>query len=333
MRKNRDTERTIPQDLTVHNYDEIGPIASQDVSTRPSNTNHQELIQQTSFVHSRQAESSTTNIRRQISINDFTDESRRVSESLENERQNYITDTSINTSSVSSDEHTMQCVGISNDQTTASRDEDSVDNKLRPFQSRMHQDEHALNRNRSSTSSTSSDESRIDSNGDALRSVVVSDGYEHPYQIVMQVNRDPHEYTCIAEPEHIGGAKQLHKTDEPQGIFRNQTTSSDANEVDNTLRLNQGRIHQDEHSLKSNLSSTSSTSSDESRIYSDGAALNRVIVSDGYENPYQIVMQVNQDPHEYTCITQPEQIDDANQSHTTDELQETIREYDNLQLQ
>ncbi|CAC5423229.1 unnamed protein product [Mytilus coruscus] len=335
VRKKQTMESNIPHDLNIHNYDEIGPIAYQYVNQRPSDTDHQELIQQTSFFHSRQTESATINIRHYISINDSTVESQRISESSDNElHQVFISEVAINTTPGTTDEHTIQCFGISSDQTSASSDEDNVNNMLRSNQSRINKDEHSSSSNRSSTSSSSRDESRIDSNGAALSSVIVSDGYEHPYQIAMQINQDPHAYTCITQTEQIGGAKQSHKTDELQGLSSVQTTAlNDVNNVDNTLRLNQRRMYQAEHSLNSNRSSTSSTSSNESRMDSNGATLNRVIVCDGYENPYQIVMQVNQDPDEYTHITQPEQIDDANQSHTTDELKGKIREYDNLRRQ
>ncbi|CAC5396462.1 unnamed protein product [Mytilus coruscus] len=215
VRRKRATERNIPHDLNIHNYDEIVPIAYQDVNQRPSNADNQELIQQTSFSNSRQAESATNNVRHHILINDSTVESPRVSESSDSElQQTFISEAVVNTTPASSDKHTMQSVGISNDQTTASSDVDNVDNTLRSNQRKMHQDEHSVNSNRSSASSTSSNESRMDSNSATLSRVIVSDGYENPYQIVMQVNQDPHEYTSITQTGQIGSANQSHMTDE-----------------------------------------------------------------------------------------------------------------------
>lgn len=83
-------EHNIPRDLNIHNYDEIGAIAYQHVNQRPSNTDHQELIQQTTFSHSLQHESAPINVRHQISINDSTVESPRLSESSDNEVQQIL---------------------------------------------------------------------------------------------------------------------------------------------------------------------------------------------------------------------------------------------------
>ncbi|CAC5412439.1 unnamed protein product [Mytilus coruscus] len=173
VRKKRTMQPNIQEPLNNHAYDEIGPITNQEVNGNPLTTGHQELNRPVIILQYPQDESATTNRNSQDPVNDSTDMFSTVSE--QDFTMHDIRSTALH--GVTTYEER-----ISDDEASTSTDQDGVSE---PFRTGNDQGS-----NIKSKDSTSSDES----SGSTLGYISISDGYENPYQSMMPVDQEFHQY-------------------------------------------------------------------------------------------------------------------------------------------
>ncbi|CAC5426686.1 unnamed protein product [Mytilus coruscus] len=191
-------QSTTLEELHYHTYDEIGSMSNQTTTIRFSVVDQPGPSQQTTIVQSSQTAFSPTDINNQLPFNDRPESSSRVfpPENLVNAvHQHVISEEPIDVSSAISDENTrhsyMSCI---------EEGDISPDGSLQSFQRRRNRSEHSSFTNETSTCSTDSEESKIDSLNTTSVDINVGDGYENPYQTIMQEIHDTHQYSSIIQP-------------------------------------------------------------------------------------------------------------------------------------
>lgn len=185
----------IQEPLHYNTYDEIGSISYEAVNTHRLDSNQQEPMLPARIISSHQNESFTTNINFQHAMNVSMPSRVSLQESqLNTARRNYNDETAVDTSSPLAIEEIRHSDGSHNDESFGPTDE-----SLQSFQ-RSHQDENSSNSIRTSTSSSTSDESRMEANATTTTGLNFGDGYENPYQIVVHENQETHQYSSINNP-------------------------------------------------------------------------------------------------------------------------------------
>ncbi|XP_052064796.1 uncharacterized protein LOC127704698 [Mytilus californianus] len=201
IRKRFRTRRVnIEEPLHYNTYDEIGSISYEAAGFRRLATDQRGPIQQTPTNLNLQDAFSTTNINNPLAMNctTETDVYSRVSdhESQVNAvQQNNVLEATLDVSPTIS----IEDIGHG-DKSTRNEPAAPADESLYSFQTRKHHDKHLTNRNATSTCSSSSGESKLESNVTTSVGLNVGDVYENPYQIVIHDNQDTHQYSLIMNP-------------------------------------------------------------------------------------------------------------------------------------
>lgn len=187
-------QHTTPAELPYHTYDEIGSISNQEATVRYLVGDQQGLGQQTRFGQSSQIAINQIDINNQMLLNNRPDTTSSVfpQEYPENTApQNDISGETIELPSPLPVEEIMyryrNCI---------EEDYTSSDDSLHSFQRRRHQVEGSSITNLTSSSSTDS----RDSLHSTSVGINVGNGYENPYQIIMQEIQDTHQYSSIIHP-------------------------------------------------------------------------------------------------------------------------------------
>ncbi|XP_052065092.1 uncharacterized protein LOC127704895 [Mytilus californianus] len=195
-RRKRTRRGHIQEPLHYNNYDEIGSISYEAVNILRLDSNQQGPMLPARIISSPQNESITTTIYYRPAMNVSTSSRVSLQESVVNAaRRSYNAERAIDTSSPLAIEEIRHSDGSYNEESFA-----STDDSLESFQRRSHQDETSSNSKRTSTCSSTSDESRMEANATTTMGLNVGDGYENPYQIVVHENQGTHQYSSIIYP-------------------------------------------------------------------------------------------------------------------------------------
>ncbi|XP_052065336.1 uncharacterized protein LOC127705119 [Mytilus californianus] len=189
-----------PERTSYHAYDEITSISHQDFNIRRLTTVQREQGQTSRYQSSHGNEFDTTSTSIQNAITDAINTLSRspVHESPENAvRHDYSSEATIDISLASSNEENVEADRNSGYHSVSSTFLDNTDIILQQVQSRNDQVDQTANIERASLCSTISGESRSVSNCTISLNVNVDEGYENPYQIVVQVSQDPRQYSEI----------------------------------------------------------------------------------------------------------------------------------------
>ncbi|XP_052085477.1 uncharacterized protein LOC127723082 [Mytilus californianus] len=210
QRTKRTRRSNVPVSLLEDMYDEIGTISYQAANISQLATEQPERIQQFRRIRSPQPESRTANLNNQLSMDRTFNTSSRLS--VQEYQVNALHPNNMfgATSNVSPVLATEDIVHIN-----GSYDIDPSGESSQEFQSGRHQYEHSSNSNRTTTISSSSDESRIESSGTTLVGLDIDEGYENPYQIVIREEQDSHKYSYLTkQSETIDNDSSLSDTAE-----------------------------------------------------------------------------------------------------------------------
>ncbi|CAC5423582.1 unnamed protein product [Mytilus coruscus] len=189
-----------PERTSYHAYDEITSIMHQDFNIRRLTTEQRETGQNSRHQSSHGNEFVTSSTSIQNAIIDVINTLSRspVHESPENAvRHDYSSVATIDISSASPNEENVEAERNSGYHNASSTFLDNIDITLQQVQSKNDQVDQTANIERTSLCSTISGESRSVSNCTIYPDVNVDEGYENPYQIVVQVSQDPHQYSEI----------------------------------------------------------------------------------------------------------------------------------------
>lgn len=177
-------------DLHYHTYDEIGPISNQEVNVIRLATDQQGLSQQTRIISSSQTVGTQTDINNQLTLNYTTEAPSTVPTQEYSENTvngNVALNTTMHLSSTLYTEEIRHDFSR-NDAETITLSDGSGHNQYEDW---------SISRG-TSRCSTDSTESNMCSYNPTSFNINVDDGYEHPYQIIIQESQDTHQYSSIS---------------------------------------------------------------------------------------------------------------------------------------
>lgn len=180
-------QRTTPEGFHYHTYDEIGSISLQAAAITSLVVDQEGQSQPTRIVQSLQTEVSLTGINNQIPSTDRYETSSSI---FPHEYPGNATHQNL---------VSVETIDVSSELSRDSLEEEDIssNNSTQSFQRGHNQGERSLITNGTSTYSTDSEESKTDSLNSASSDINVGDGYENPYQIIMQEIQDIHQYGSI----------------------------------------------------------------------------------------------------------------------------------------
>ncbi|XP_052084700.1 uncharacterized protein LOC127721926 [Mytilus californianus] len=334
--KTRDQiHHNVEEDHNYHTYDEIGTISYRAVRTmRLSDTNDN----QGQFRTEQHEVGISTGVNLQSTDDDSTELIIGVPDN--GLQQSDTADGQVRRMHISIDDRNSSSTDLSHIQST---DIPSFENTLNCDQTneQIHTE----------TPSDQHSQTSIDSESETSQNVMVGsdgDGYENPYQIVLQDHQDSYQYTQITRERNtsISSVTSLQSSDgntiELNAIFpeyvlqqrditgvqvQNMPISKDDTNLYNTdltlttctvVRIVQS-IGNSNHSIKNTNKESSSDKKSQASDDSDSESSNNVMVGnvgDGYEHPYQMVLQDNPGCNPYAEIIRER--DNSNSSTESD---------------
>ncbi|VDI81055.1 Hypothetical predicted protein [Mytilus galloprovincialis] len=192
----RSSKRTAPEDLQYHIYDDIDSVAYQAGNINRSAASQQRLNNQTRIVHSSQSSIDNQQIvpiASEIYLTAFEKEN-----PVNDEHHNGIAAATLDVSSSSHEDISYS------DRKHEEEGIDTSSDSSQLYPITRHQDEQLSINFGMSVDSASSEDSKIKLFDPAFGNVKGNDGYENPYQIVIQESQPIHQYSYIInKSDHI----------------------------------------------------------------------------------------------------------------------------------